>query len=519
MPHERLRPSFTFDDDRIEELKKITPEAFADNQINWEVLKEALGDYLEEEGETEHFGLFWPGKREARKIASIPSMGTLVPVYGEGLKADGTPDDDGQNDSQNIFIEGENLEVLKILQKSYAGKIKMIYIDPPYNTGNDFVYDDDFTEPLQEYLIRTGQIDEEGKPLTTNKKADGRFHSIWLSMIYPRLRLARNLLTEAGLIFVSIDDNEVHNLRAVMNEIFGEENFISQFIWKKSYGGGAKSKHIVNLHEYILLYSRNKENVNFLELPPSEDVLKYYKWKDEKESTRGPYRKQPLATNSMDDRPNLKYSIPYQGEEIWPEKQWQWSKERAMNALENDELVISKRKDRWIIDYKQYLKDENGKIRGAKPFSILEGPYTQVGTSEITELFGNGKVFTFPKPSKLIEYFLNFIDEDAIVLDFFAGSSSTAQAILNLNKQTNCKRSFILVQLPELIEEKSEAHNLGFKTISEISIERIRRAIKKINSSEGFKTFSLKKSNYRTWNNYKGTDLVHDKNFQLIENQ
>ena len=253
MPIEKLRPTYSFDEERIKELNRIVPEVFADGKINWEVLKEALGEYLEDEkGQVEHFGLFWPGKKEARRAAALPPEGTLEPIYGEGLKADGTPDTDGINDSSNIFIEGENLEVLKILQKSYAGRIKMIYIDPPYNTGNDFVYDDNFTEPLQEYLRRTGQIDGEGKPLTTNKKADGRFHSRWLTMIYPRLILARNLLENSGLIFVSIDDNEINHLRTILNEIFGEENFQQEIVWKNKYGPGAQTKGFGNLHEYIL---------------------------------------------------------------------------------------------------------------------------------------------------------------------------------------------------------------------------------------------------------------------------
>lgn len=236
MPHERLRPGFVFDEERIKQLKQIAPEAFADGKINWETLKEALGNYTEEDNpEVEHFGLFWPGKKEARKLASIPSKGTLIPCPGEGVDEETT---------RNIFIEGENLEVLKILQKSYAGRIKMIYIDPPYNTGNDFVYEDDFKEPLEEYLRRTGQVDEEGKPMTTNTRADGRFHSKWLSMMYPRLRLARNLLRDDGLIFVSIDDNEITNLRTILNELFGEEQFQSQIVWKNKYGPGAQTKGI-----------------------------------------------------------------------------------------------------------------------------------------------------------------------------------------------------------------------------------------------------------------------------------
>lgn len=257
MPIEKLRPSFSFDEERINQLKQIVPEAFADNQINWEVLKEALGNYLEDdEGDVEHFGLFWPGKRVARRIASIPSKGTLIPVYGEGLKPDGTPDTDGKNDSRNIFIEGENLEVLKILQKSYAGRIKMIYIDPPYNTGKDFIYDDNFTEPLEEYLRRTGQIDEEGKPLTTNKKSDGRFHSKWLSMMYPRLKLSKNLLSDDGVIFISIGDNELHHLKCILNEIFGEENFISVFIWNTD-GHTDNQLEVKINHEYIICYQKD----------------------------------------------------------------------------------------------------------------------------------------------------------------------------------------------------------------------------------------------------------------------
>ncbi len=261
MAHERLKPQYLFDEEKIKQLKQIAPECFEDGKINFETLRQNLGDWAQDEDnpELEHFDLFWPGKKEARKIASIPPEGTLEPVFGEGLKADGTPDTDGNNDSKNIFIEGENLEVLKILQKSYAGKIKMIYIDPPYNTGNDFVYDDDFTEPLQEYLRRTGQIDEEGKAMTTNKRSDGRFHSKWLSMMYPRLRLARNLLREDGVIFISIDDNEVHNLRAIMNEIFGEENFVAQLVWEKKMKGTFLSNTITNVKEYIIVYSNNKD--------------------------------------------------------------------------------------------------------------------------------------------------------------------------------------------------------------------------------------------------------------------
>lgn len=269
---------------------------------------------------------------------------------------------------------------------------------------------------------------------------------------------------------------------------------------------------MVGLHEYILLYCKNKTELGQIELPPSQEVLKYYKWQDDKHKIRGPYRKQPLATTSMDNRPNLQFPIIWNGNEIWPEKQWQWSKERIEAALKNDVLVISKRKGKWVVDYKQYLKDENGKIRSSKPYSILEGPYTQIGTGEVAYLFGDGKIFSFPKPSKLIEKLVQYIEEDSIVLDFFAGSCASAQAIIEANRKDNGTRKFICIQLPEKCDEKSEAFKAGYKTIADIGKERIRRVIKKIKDSEngklpfektkqdlGFKVFKLQASNFKIW--------------------
>jgi adenine-specific DNA-methyltransferase len=224
MSIEKLRPSFTFTEDRLKELAAVVPEAFADGKINWNTLQEALGEYLEDENQ-EHFGLTWPGKREARRLAAMPSKGTLITQPGQGVNEDTT---------RNVFIEGDNLEVLKLLQKSYAGRIKMIYIDPPYNTGNDFVYPDDYSEPLEAYLQRTGQVGEAGQILATNTRASGRYHSNWLSMMYPRLLLARQLLSDDGVIFVNIDDNEEHHLRILLNEIFGEENFRANISWQKN---------------------------------------------------------------------------------------------------------------------------------------------------------------------------------------------------------------------------------------------------------------------------------------------
>lgn len=302
MPIKKLRPSFPFTDDRLAQLKAVVPEAFADGKINWETLKQALGEFLEDENpEAEHFGLFWPGKREARRLAILPSKGTLVPASGEGIDEDNT---------RNIFIEGENLEVLKLLQKSYAGRVKMIYIDPPYNTGNDFVYKDDFKEPLEEYLRRTGQADENGKLLTTNTKAGGRFHSNWLNMMYPRLVLARQFLREDGAIFVSIDDNEVHNLRTIISEIFGEENFIAQIIIQSNPRGRQSERFVATVHEYLLVFAKNSKECSLFGSSLTEDQLKEFKYEDQNGQK---YRllglRQRGSASRRQDRPNMFYPL------------------------------------------------------------------------------------------------------------------------------------------------------------------------------------------------------------------
>jgi len=260
----KLRPTFTFDQDRLDTLRAIAPEAFADGKISWDALREALGDHLEDEGrDAEHFGLFWPGKRHARRLASTPSAGALKPAPGEGVN---------EATTRHLFIEGDNLEVLKLLQKSYAGRVKMIYIDPPYNTGNDFIYSDNFTQPVEEYLRATGQTDEAGCVLVTNRQAGGRYHSNWLNMMYPRLRLARNLLRDDGVIFVSIDDHEVHNLRALMGEVFGEENFVATVIWQKIFSPKNTARHFSEDHDYILVCARDAATWTPQALPRTEEA-------------------------------------------------------------------------------------------------------------------------------------------------------------------------------------------------------------------------------------------------------
>lgn len=481
--------------ENIEQLKTLFPEAFSEGKIDFDVLRQLLNGAVEER--EEKYGLNWFGKRKARQLALTPSTGTLRPCSEDSVNWDTT---------QNIIIEGDNLEVLKLLQKSYAGEVKLIYIDPPYNTGKDFIYPDDYQDNIKNYLELTGQI-EGGRKISSNTESSGRFHTDWLNMMYPRLKLARTLLREDGVIFISIDDVELQNLSLLLNEVFGEENHVASLVWKKAYGGGSKAKYVVGLHEYILCYAKNKQLIEGIDLPPDPEVRKYYKYQDDKYAKRGPHRLQPLWTNSMDPRPNLRYAIPWKGNEIWPEKQWQWEKARVYKALENDELVFIAGKERWSVYYKQYLLDEDGQERGAKPYSILEGPYTQEGTLEIQALFGDGKIFPFPKPTNLIKQLLSYSwkDKNAIVLDFFAGSAVTAQAVLDMNKEDKGKRRFILVQLPE------PTNNQEYPTIAEITKERVRRVIKKLDEEEagqlsigdkqdrGFRVCKLDTSNVQAW--------------------
>lgn len=501
---ERATPDFVTE--QIERLKEFFPECVAEGKVDFERLKETLGQIVEDG--PERYSFTWAGKRDAFRLLQVPSRGTLKPCPEESVDWETT---------RNVFIEGENLEVLKLLYKSYAGRVKMIYIDPPYNTGNDFIYRDNFADPLDTYLKLTGQKDAEGNLLTSNPETSGRYHSAWLCMMYPRLFVARQLLREDGIIFVSCDDHEVHNLRMLLNEIFGEENFVEEIIWKNKYGSGALTKGFANVHEYTLCYTRGQ--LSNLSAPLSEKEIKKYKDRDSKAAKRGGFITQPLATTSKDDRPNLRYPIVWKGKDIWPEKQWIWERDRLERALENDELVIRETNGKYSVRVKQYLRDEKGRVRHAKPISILNGPFNQEGTDEIRHLFGK-KVFDFPKPSSLIRYFFSFSSNDdepneGIFMDFFAGSCPAAQAVLALNRQDGGSRRFVVVQFPEPTPKDSVASEEGYKTIAEIGKERIRRVIKKLEKEAkkqqglfkdretpedlGLRVFRLVRSNYRLW--------------------
>ena len=532
----KLRPVFTFDADLIAQLRAIVPEAFADGKVNWETLQAALGENLEDESQ-EHFGLFWPGKREARRLASLPSKGTLIPQPGQGVDEETT---------HNIFIEGDNLEVLKLLQKSYAGRVKLIYIDPPYNTGNDFVYPDDYSEPLDAYLKHTGAVDDEGKLLTSNSRASGRYHSNWLNMIYPRLQLARRLLQESGFIFVSIDHHEVHNLVTIMNEIFGEENFIALVANVNNPKGRSDDKFVATAHEHLAIY-RKSEKALLGGWAPEDNVLRRYN-KTDKNGAK--YRDMDLRkTGDADrraDRPNMFYYFLYNvsTKEFYPtrdelvpggfvqikplredgvEGRWRWELNTAQEKIEEIYPKFMPIRQTWTVVEMDYL-DPNEQIKPTTAWTKKDFN-SERGSEQFIELGFSKEVFPRPKPIGLIRHILELATtpyKNDIVLDFFAGSGTTAQSVMELNFIDGEKRKFILVQYPEPINKDEEAYRAGFRTISEITKERIRRVSKKFISQPkelfeetalvssqadyGFYCYTLDNSNLRKWQPY----IEHD---------
>lgn len=508
--------------DNIEKLKQIFPEIFTEGKIDFQVLKQLLGEHIE--NDKERYSFTWKGKTQARQIAQDTSTGTL------------RPDKDNSKDwenTENIYIEGDNLEVLKLLQKSYHGKIKMIYIDPPYNTGKDFVYKDNFKDNLKNYLDITGQIGEEGQKLTTNSDTNGRYHSDWLNMMYPRLKLARNLLTDDGVIFISIDDNEQENLKKICDEIFGEENFQGMVVRNTGTPTGGGNRSIVNEIDLILIYSKTK-NCVINGVPLTEDEKKIY----DREDKFGRYLVRSLrrtgGEDRREDRPTMFYPIVApNGEEIYPigptgyESRWICGKEKY-EELKKENLIefqYNEKENKWQVMQKFYLE---GRLK--QPSNLwknIEG--NKKGTREIRELFDGNKIFDFPKPVQLILYALQLITSSSdIILDFFSGSATTAHAVMQLNAEDGGNRKYIMVQLPEVCDEKSEAYKAGYKNICEIGKERIRRAGEKIKSDEtlpaenrekldiGFKVFKLDSSNIKEWDSE--TENLEQSLFDSIDN-
>lgn len=491
--------SLNITEDLISKLKEIIPGAFTEDKINVEQLKQILGESINTD--SERYQLNWAGKNDAYKVLQESSKSTLNPDLKESVNWEET---------ENIFIEGENLDALKILQKPYYGKIKMVYIDPPYNTGSDnFIYPDKFSESKEEYLKRTNQKDEDGL-LTReglfrpNRKENGQFHSNWLSMMLPRLFLARNLLKDEGIIFVSIDDNEYANLKLLLNEIFGEENFVSTLMWRRRKTQANLSKFISPVHDYILCYAKNIEKLEFNKLPYSDDFIKKT-FSNPDNDPRGVYQTRPLAQPENSSNPSYELQLP-NGRKITAK--WSCSPDTFKKYVEEDRLYIPKGGE-GMPRLKIFLSELDGLL----PNTWLDDIATnEEGSKEVETIFGSNAFFTAPKPTNLIKHLLKLgSNSDDIILDFFAGSGSTAHAVLDLNKEDGGNRKFICIQLPEPVEEKSIPFQKGYKSISSIAIRRIQSVINSLNSAPkelfhnqlnekvGFRVFRLENSNFKIW--------------------
>jgi len=501
-------------EENIEKLKTIFPDVFIEGKVDFEKLQQVLGKYIETSNERYNFT--WNGKAKALRLSQAPSTGTLRPCIEESKDWDTT---------QNLYIEGDNLEVLKLLQKSYHSKVKMIYIDPPYNTGKDFVYPDNFTDSIENYKKITGQTDSEGNNTSNNSETSGRYHTDWLNMMYPRLRLSRNLLTDEGLIFISIDDNEVDNLKKICNEVFGEESFVSDIIWQKK-TGASDAKGIATITEHIITYSRNINYIltAFTKNKDSYDINRY-KYQDEFYAERGPYYIDNLDRGGLQYSDSLNYGIQCpDGTQTYPNGRteysndgwiWKWSKQKIEWARGNKFIEFrpsTSKKSGWSVCYKNYLlvDNEGNSIERAAPHKNLITSVLNANAAADMKALFNSTVFQYTKPVELIKTLLSYVNfsESSIVLDFFSGSATTAHAVMQLNADDGGNRKFIMVQLPEPTDEKDEAYKVGYKNICEIGKERIRRAGEKIkeekgleamNLDVGFKVLKLDSSNIQKW--------------------
>ncbi|HVA63920.1 MAG TPA: site-specific DNA-methyltransferase [Terriglobales bacterium] len=479
--------------ENLARLRALFPEAFTEGQVNFEVLKQLLGGAVDERDEK--YGLNWHGKRQARQLALTPSTGTLRPCPEESVDWDAT---------QNLMIEGDNLEVLKLLQKSYAGKVKLIYIDPPYNTGKDFIYPDDFRDNIKNYLELTGQTDGEGRKLSTNTEASGRFHTAWLNMMYPRLKLARNLLRDDGIIAVSTDDHEGANLSTLLEDIFGGENFVVCVAWEKRVSPANDAKWFSTDHDLLWIVAKTKSSWRPLGLPRGEDQLAYYRNPDA--DPRGPWNSVAYTCNkSRDQRPNLYYPIlnPYTGKEVWPKPTavWKYGLEVTNHHRKDGRLYWGADGAATSPRLKLFLS-ESDPLVPRSVWSSRDAGSTQEATTELLGLFDGQKTFDSPKPVRLIRRIAQVAGcaEGDLILDFFAGSGTTGHAVLAQNAADGGTRRYILVQLPE------PTGRSDYGTIADICKERLRRAGAKVRSENpmfagdlGFRVFKLDSSNLKAW--------------------
>ncbi|WP_029689284.1 site-specific DNA-methyltransferase [Thermoanaerobacter sp. A7A] len=484
--------------DNIKKFAELFPAAVKDGQVDFEALKQELGQF--EEVGKEKYELTWPGKTLAKQLA-------LTDVVGKTLKY--VPEESKNPDTtENLYIEGDNLEVLKLLRNSYYGKIKMIYIDPPYNTGNDFIYKDDFKKLKEESDKEEGELDENGERLIKNQRSSARFHSNWLNMMYPRLKVAKDLLSDDGVIFISIDDNEVANLRKICDEIFGEENFISTIIWEKKYGIQNDAKWFSTSHDYIIAVAKNKEVFRPTLLPRTDKQNARYKNPDN--DPRGPWISDNLSVGRVTEKDIYEIITP-SGRKVLPPpgNSWRVSKEKFEELVKDNRIWFGEDGNN-VPRIKRFLSEVKNGITPKTIWEYSEVGHTDSAAKELRALL-KGSIFDYPKPVDLVKRCIHIgTKHDSIVLDFFSGSATTAHAVMELNAEDGGKRKFIMVQLPERVDEESEAYKAGFKTIADIGKERIRRAGEKIKEEFkdkewiddldiGFKVFKVGKTNIR-WN-------------------
>ncbi len=490
--------------DNISRIAELFPECITEvsdkmggvkRSVDFDKLRQLLSSEIVE-GNEERYQFTWPDKRKAILAANAPINATLRPCREESVDFDTT---------QNLYIEGDNLDVLKCLKETYLHKVKMIYIDPPYNTGNDFVYEDDFAESASEYLANSGQFDEQGNRLVTNTESNGRFHTDWLNMIYPRLRVARDLLAEDGVIFISIDDNEVENLRKVCDEIFGESNFIATLVWERAYSPKNDAKYISNSHDYVLMYAKSAANFVIGRLERTAEANARYSNPDN--DPRGVWKPSDMSVKTYNAECDYSITTP-SGRVVEPPAGRCWSLSRnAFRERLQDNRIWFGSDGSSVPCIKRFITEL--KHDGMAPTSILfykDVGHSQEGAQEVVSLFGDKGVFDGPKPVRLLERLITLanLKEDSIVLDFFSGSATTAHAVMkkNVEKEKNCR--FIMVQLPEEVSDKKK--DQGYKNICEIGKERIRRAGAKIKAENplttqhldtGFRVLKLDSSNMK----------------------
>lgn len=480
-------------DENFKKLAELFPNAVTETidengvvvrAIDKDVLMQEINTHVVD-GKEERYQFTWPDKKKSVLLANAPINKTLRPCREESVGKDGTP---GGFDSENLYIEGDNLEVLKLLQETYLGKIKMIYIDPPYNTGNDFVYEDDFAQSTEEYMANSGQFDDDGNRLVPNTESNGRFHTDWLNMIYPRLRLAKDLLSDDGIIVISIDDNEIRNMRLLCDAVFGESNFISTIIWQKIHSTKNDAKYFSENHEYAVIYAKSIGDIKINLLPRTDEMNSRYKNPDN--DPRGPWQSGDLVASGERSNGHFIVTSPVTGKnfDVPQGKHWVYSQENLLKLVADNQIWFGADGNAFPRK-KRFLKDVQDGRTPSTLWLAEEVGHNQSATREVKILFDDEKLFDFPKPVAYIEQFLRVAsEENCTILDFFSGSATTAHAVMQLNAEDGGTRKFIMVQLPEETDEKSEAYKAGYQNICEIGKERIRRAGARIKEEKPLST-------------------------------